>query len=1017
MHAAQQRHAQRQRAHRGSRVLPKRKHQNDRDDDGDDDDDDEKRKRKDDAEKRKKKKRKGTVANEGPSSDQPHVVAAVADDDDAGGNDGNNLFVDDSSSHRSPPPPPPPTPPSSPSSTSSSPSPTTVAEEEPLCRSIIAVGSSRLHPDDPYLRALPPEARRLYEDSDFDEEFVCELRSTGETVPLSSSGRQLAALRGALQGGTLVSGVSTIELVVPEVVVGVAVEEAVAAVAQTPSPSPPPTPPSSQVIGAAASSSAPLPSSSPSTTATAATTTVVIESVALPPGDVHIRTDPDVLGGGGGRSLLRYSGTRPVLAVRVTAQGEGGSLAHDAAVVSNKLFGTSGDAETMASQFASCSYGNFNVAIDESYGGRLSAPGVLDVEIPMSLDNTRSDIRKAMQRAAEEKLGVKLPGPFGHVLFVQGRCQQDCGWAAYAYVNSWLSVYQGDYFMYPAVTMHEVGHNLNFGHSGGLDLKTYSDHTCLMGNPLYKDDVADMCFNPAKNYQITANGGGWYDPGRVETYDTAANSAIWDGKLVGIAEYGNLHGNAEHDRSRVVLKVETGTLIDLYMGFNRATGINEDNKQASNMVTIVEANGDGLSYSTSALKATLAQGQSYAVSNWRGTGVTLTVYVDAIRIDVVPGYAAVRVVLDGNRSGGITTLTPTMRPSRMPTTTRPTKAPVLKPTRPPTPSPTTPPTPPPPTPVPTPPVSYVDVIYVFVSFSRSSLSLRGACLLRALSFCFVYCASKLIPLPTPYPTPEPTLPPPTPEPTLPPTPSPTPSPTLSPTPSPTLSPVTQSPVTLSPVTLSPVTLSPVTQSPVEETSVSLEKSCWHTYDFCFSYTFIVSRNLINRILFSTAQFELSTDFANSRGRTKSIMFTIKNIANRDVVIRGLEIVNRRSVNTLVTIYTRAGSIEELGDAALNPEGWNITYQSEKLGETMRLLDLGHFASEVRIGSGQAQSFYIHSAKSLMYGKNNNTANEMISKITQQDGAIEILEGRVLRGLFRLPIGYGKWDGVVKYDMN
>jgi len=987
-------------------VLPKRKQQNDRDGDDDDDDDDDekrKRKRKDDAEKRKKKKRKGAVTNEGPSSDQTHVVA-VADDDDTGGNSNNNLFVDDSSSHRSPPPPPPTTPPSP--SSSSSPSPTVA--EEPLCRSIIAVGSSRLHPDDPYLRALPPEARRLYEDSDFDEEFVCELHSTGETVPLSSSSRQLMALRGALQEGTLVSGVSTIEFVVPEVV---EVAEVAAAVAQTPSPSPP-TPPSSShassysageggeeggdggtiVIGAAASSSALLPTSSPSATTTATTTTVVIESVALPPGDVHIRTDPDVLGGGG-RSL-RYSGTRPVLAVRVTAQGEGGSLAHDAAVVSNKLFGTSGDAETMASQFASCSYGNFNVAYDESYGGRLSAPGVLDVEIPISLDNPRANIRQAMQRAAEEKLGIKLPGPFGHVLFVQGRCRQDCGWAAYAYVNSWLSVYQGDYFMYPAVTMHEVGHNLNFGHSGGLDLKTYSDHTCLMGNPLYKDDVADMCFNPAKNYQITANGGGWYDPGRVETYDTAANSAIWEGKLVGIAEYGNLDGNAEHDRSRVVLKVETGTLIDLYMGFNRATGINEDNKQASNKITIVEANGDGRSYSTSALKATLTQGQTYAVSNWRGTGVTLTVHVDAIRIDVVPGYAAVRVVLDGNRAGGITTLNPTKRPSRMPTTTRPTKAPVLKPTRPPTPSPTTPPTPPP-TPVPTPPVSYVDVIYVFVSFSRTSLSLRGACLLRALSFCVVYCSSKLIPLPTPYPTPEPTLPPPTPEPTLPPTPSPT----------------------LSPVTQSPVTLSPVTQSPVAKTSVSLEKSYWHTSDFCFSYTFIVSRNLINRILFSTAQFELSTDFANFRGRTKSIMFTIKNIANRDVVIRGLEIVNRRSVNTLVTIYTRAGSIEELGDAALSPEGWNIIYQSEKLGETMRLLDLDHFASEVRIGSGQAQSFYIHSAKSLMYGKNNNTANEMISKITQQDGAIEILEGRVLRGLFRIPFGYGKWVGVVKYDMN
>ena len=35
-------------------------------------------------------------------------------------------------------------------------------------------------------------------------------------------------------------------------------------------------------------------------------------------------------------------------------------------------------------------------------------------------------------------------------------------------------------------------------HSGGLDGQTYTDHTCMMGNPLYSDDVGRMCYNPAK---------------------------------------------------------------------------------------------------------------------------------------------------------------------------------------------------------------------------------------------------------------------------------------------------------------------------------------------------------------------------------------------------------------------------------------------------------------------------------------------------------------------------------------
>ncbi len=56
--------------------------------------------------------------------------------------------------------------------------------------------------------------------------------------------------------------------------------------------------------------------------------------------------------------------------------------------------------------------------------------------------------------------------------------------------------------MYPAIGLHEIGHNLNLAHSGGKDGKTYTDHTCLMGNPLWHDDLGAMCFNPVKNFQV-----------------------------------------------------------------------------------------------------------------------------------------------------------------------------------------------------------------------------------------------------------------------------------------------------------------------------------------------------------------------------------------------------------------------------------------------------------------------------------------------------------------------------------
>jgi hypothetical protein len=147
------------------------------------------------------------------------------------------------------------------------------------------------------------------------------------------------------------------------------------------------------------------------------------------------------------------------------------------------------------------------------------------------------------------------------------------------------------------------------------------------------------------------------------------------------------------------------------------------------------------------------------------------------------------------------------------------------------------------------------------------------------------------------------------------------------------------------------------------------------------------------------------------------MFTIKNVANKDVAIRGFDIINRRRNTTLVTIYTQDGSLEDLGDDALNMEGWNMVYQSQKFGEPMTLLNLDDFAAEVSIGIGQSKSFYVHSLTGLMYRKNDDTADDLVSETTEQDGAIAILEGRVLRGLFRSNTGTGKFGGVVKYYMN
>ena len=64
------------------------------------------------------------------------------------------------------------------------------------------------------------------------------------------------------------------------------------------------------------------------------------------------------------------------------------------------------------------------------------------------------------EQAVEQKLGLSLPGPFDHVVLVVEECYRvgtDCAFAAYAYVNHWLSLFKGDNFKYPAVQMHELG--------------------------------------------------------------------------------------------------------------------------------------------------------------------------------------------------------------------------------------------------------------------------------------------------------------------------------------------------------------------------------------------------------------------------------------------------------------------------------------------------------------------------------------------------------------------------------
>ena len=90
----------------------------------------------------------------------------------------------------------------------------------------------------------------------------------------------------------------------------------------------------------------------------------------------------------------------------------------------------------------------------------------------------------------------------------------------------------------------------------------YSLLTHPKGNPYYEDDEGVMCYNPAKNFQISQGHGGWYNNSYdTKTWNTGVNGGTsWSGKIIGIADYSN-----NPNSSPVVVKIESGQSTDLLL--------------------------------------------------------------------------------------------------------------------------------------------------------------------------------------------------------------------------------------------------------------------------------------------------------------------------------------------------------------------------------------------------------------------------------------------------------------------
>ena len=349
--------------------------------------------------------------------------------------------------------------------------------------------------------------------------------------------------------------------------------------------------------------------------------------------------------------MTTVTGTKKVLVVRVITGGGTQIPPSSEAKLSDKWFGTDGDLITNKSQFEACS---FNKLSFEPFIGRTTTGVQINngvYTITVNADRLQPDqVEDQARIEGKAKLG-DLRSQFDHVILSVPNNNE--GFAAYAYVNHWLSLYKDRYGDLVTVQMHEIGHNLGLAHSGEDDV-TYGDTSGLMG--AMWDDDRNICFNGPKNSQL-----GWYSDREVIV------SNYYYGQLYGIADYGGTNSDA-----KMILKVPDGNL-DFYVTFNRATGVNAGTKEGANQV-LVHSRRSGSGYATSLLLAKLSRGQKYI-------GGPLDIEVPWIGANAA-------VVKIGSRTTRSPTKSPTQSPSKSITkspsrsiTKSPTKSPSRSPNK------------------------------------------------------------------------------------------------------------------------------------------------------------------------------------------------------------------------------------------------------------------------------------------------------------------------------------------------
>jgi len=232
------------------------------------------------------------------------------------------------------------------------------------------------------------------------------------------------------------------------------------------------------------------------------------------------------------------------------------------------------------------------------------------------------------------------------------------GYVGYGETGGTKTCYLDRHGSSPFVQMHELGHNLQFFHSGEGNSE-YGDPTGIMGG-MYNSDIhwGKMCFNAAKTWQA-----GWYSD-HHSTVTPTNESYIGNIVDVNSVALGGINANDD-----VVVKVQSADELSLYFMLHRLEGITSDMKEEYIDTYADKINIQRWGYSGISSKAIghLAIGEEYIQEDWSNTGKALHIKVCSIAKSSTDGGAKVLVYLDGANTitcdGPIRTVAPTMNPT------------------------------------------------------------------------------------------------------------------------------------------------------------------------------------------------------------------------------------------------------------------------------------------------------------------------------------------------------------------